>query len=114
MLYVEPRETLTASVPMKNLSPEAMDFKVMVALCTTGTKTIVASSPEIPLTLAGNGTTTAKVSLTAPGVVALYDSYVLAVYLGVDRLWHVAMADFAFEGVGVYVPGLQVTQVTWV
>jgi hypothetical protein len=112
--YVETTETLRANVSITNPSPEALSYQVMVALCTAGTKTVVAQSQAVTITsLTPGATVVVNPTLNAPAI-GNYDSYVLVVYLsGLDQKWHVATADVAFEGITVYVPGVVVVAATW-
>lgn len=113
-IFVESAEPVTARVTLRNGNPEQLTFQVAVALTPAGTANIVAQSPVAELVLAAGASKTLDLGLSAPPTSGSYDSYVLGLYKAPDGTWKPAMANKAFEGVQVYIPGLEVVSVTWV
>ena len=114
-IFVESGESLMARATLRNPSPEPLNYLVRAVLTPTGGTTVVADSGEIPVTIAGGQTVAVDMPVTSPPATALYDSYLMAVYRSaITGMWEVATASFAFEGVQVYAPGLEVISVVWV
>ena len=114
-IFVEAGEPLMARATLRNPSPEPMNYLARVVLTPTGGTTVVADSGEIPVTISGGQTVTVDMPVTSPPATAMYDSYLMAVYQSaITGMWEVAVANFAFEGVQVYEPGLEVIDVGWV